>query len=261
MSAGSVSFDRAADIYDQTRSLPDAVWARVIGLLTAELEGHGLVLEVGVGTGRAALPVHEAGIPLVGADISLAMMAKIRAKAGGVAPFPLLAGDATRMPFAGASFGAVYLVHVLHLIPGWKDVLTEIARIVRRPGIVLIDPGSMSQRGMSATLTRRFAREASASLAELMPGLYRVTELDGEMAALGATRRLLPEVTVVRERTIRAYVGDMIDGIHAFTWALDETTRRRAGDRTLAWAEGRFGDLDAVRRMRWRIAWRAYDLA
>jgi ubiquinone/menaquinone biosynthesis C-methylase UbiE len=261
VSTDSVSFDRAADSYDKTRSLDPAVWSRVIQTLLSELAGRGRVLEAGVGTGRAALPVHEAGLPVVGIDISEAMMAKARQKSGGRAPLPLVAADAITMPFPDGSFGAAYLIHVLHLIPRWREALVEILRVVRRPGVVLIDPGSGSQRGMSAQLTRRFAREASSSLEKLMPGLYKVEALDAAMSELGATIRMLPEMTITRSRSVRAYVEEMASGSQAFTWQLEEPTRRAAGQRTLVWAAERFGSLDQVRRMRWRIAWRAYDLA
>lgn len=260
MSSGSVSFDRAADYYDKTRSLAPEVWSRVISMLLGEISGRGLVLEVGVGTGRVGLPVSAAGPPLVGIDISLAMMAKIREKSGGSSPFPLAAADATAMPFDDGAFHAAYLVHVLHLIPSWKAAVTEILRVVRRPGIILVDPGSMSQRGMPSLLSRRFAHEAGSTLEKLMPGLFESKRLDELMTAAGATLRMLPEMTISRERTIRDYVEDMATGSHAFTWSLDPKTRRKAGEQTLAWAQRRWGSVDAPRRMRWRIAWRAYDL-
>lgn len=260
MTSGSVSFDRAAGYYDKTRSIDPAVWKRVVEVLTNELRGRGLVLEAGVGTGRAALPVREADIPVVGIDISEAMMAKLREKTGGTPPFPLAAADAGTLPFPDQTFGAAYLIHVLHLIPGWRDVLGEIARVIRRPGVVLVDIGSISQRGMASRVTKRFAREAGSSLSELMPAWFRPEELDAEMARLGGTLRLLPEMSITRARPIRAGIEEMAAGIHAFTWALDDESRRRAGARTLAWAEQEFGSLDTVRRMRWRIAWRAYDL-
>lgn len=259
MTSGSISFDRAADYYDNTRSIAPETWAEVVARLCRELSGRGRVLEAGVGTGRAALPLASSGIPVIGLDISEAMMAKLRSK-DGRRTVPLVDADATRMPFPDASFGAAYLIHLLHLIGGWRDALAEIVRVVRRPGVVLVDPGYASQRGMSFRLTRRFAREAGATLDALLPGLTKVEELDAAMAGLGAQGRLLPEITISRARSIRAAIEDMASGSQAFTWSLDEQTRRAAGERTLAWAEKTFGSLDDVRRMRWRIAWRAYDL-
>jgi trans-aconitate methyltransferase len=51
--------------------------------LLAELAGDGPALELGIGTGRIALPLHERGITIQGIDASEAMIAKMRAKPGG----------------------------------------------------------------------------------------------------------------------------------------------------------------------------------
>lgn len=51
--------------------------------LLAELAGDGPVLELGIGTGRLALPLVERGIPVHGIDASEAMVAKLHAKSGG----------------------------------------------------------------------------------------------------------------------------------------------------------------------------------
>jgi len=70
--------------YDQSTAEigePGAV-DRVTGLL-AELAGGGRALELGVGTGRIALPLARRGVPVHGIDLSRAMVARLRAKPGG----------------------------------------------------------------------------------------------------------------------------------------------------------------------------------
>src|SRR5215472_11020203 len=49
----------------------------------ADLAGSGPVLELGIGTGRIALPLSQRGIPVHGIDLSEAMIAQLRAKPGG----------------------------------------------------------------------------------------------------------------------------------------------------------------------------------
>lgn len=51
--------------------------------LLAELAGSGPALELGIGTGRVALPLHERGVEVHGIDASDAMVAKLRDKPGG----------------------------------------------------------------------------------------------------------------------------------------------------------------------------------
>lgn len=133
----SVNFDRAAGYYDATRALPAAAMAELTGVLAAELAGRQPSLEIGVGTGRFALPLRAAGVAMAGTDISAAMLRRLAANAGGRSPLPLAQADATRLPFAAGTFGSVLAVHVLHLIPDWRVAVDEAARVLR-PGGALV---------------------------------------------------------------------------------------------------------------------------
>src|SRR5438876_844399 len=158
VTSGSVSFDRAAAFYDRTRSMSAEARAEVTRLLASRLADTGAALEIGVGTGRIALPLAEAGVEMAGADLSAAMLAELVAKAGGAAPFPIAVADATALPFADGVFGAALACHVLHLVPGWRTVLGELARVVRGGGMVLVDVGG--EEGPLAEVRDRFAAEA-----------------------------------------------------------------------------------------------------
>ena len=58
-----------------------AVVGPMVDVLT-ELAADGAVLELGVGTGRIALPLAERGVPVHGIELSEAMTARLRAKPG-----------------------------------------------------------------------------------------------------------------------------------------------------------------------------------
>ena len=138
MPTDSVAFDRAADYYDNTRGFPAGVEDE-IGQLVVQAGGltsASRVLEIGVGTGRIALPVAQHVRAYFGIDLAQPMMDKLNAKRQGE-PIYLTRGDATRLPFASSVFDGVIAVHVFHLIPGWRDVLTELIRVLR-PGAPLI---------------------------------------------------------------------------------------------------------------------------
>src|SRR5690348_13620274 len=51
--------------------------------LLAELARGGAALELGIGTGRIALPLADRGVQVHGIDLSEAMVARLRAKPGG----------------------------------------------------------------------------------------------------------------------------------------------------------------------------------
>ncbi|MDQ1603630.1 MAG: hypothetical protein QOE01_1475, partial [Actinomycetota bacterium] len=59
-----------------------AVVDPAVDLLT-ELAGAGPALELGIGTGRIALPLHRRGIEVRGIELSPAMAARLAAQPGG----------------------------------------------------------------------------------------------------------------------------------------------------------------------------------
>jgi len=76
--------ERVAAKYDEDVSelFDHDVLEPVIDFL-AELAGSGRALELGIGTGRIALPLAQRGVEVHGIDLSGSMVAKLRAKPGG----------------------------------------------------------------------------------------------------------------------------------------------------------------------------------
>lgn len=105
---GSVG-DRWADVYDElTRAwMGDRIAARTVDAL-AQLAPGRRILELGIGTGRIALPLAERGFDVHGVDASEAMVAKLRDKPGGDA-IPVSIGDFADVD-ADGSFGLVAVV-------------------------------------------------------------------------------------------------------------------------------------------------------
>ncbi|MBI3457973.1 MAG: class I SAM-dependent methyltransferase [Candidatus Rokubacteria bacterium] len=89
--------ERIADVYDQWPRVPKNVEATVEFLATRA--GPGPVLELGIGTGRVALPLAERGL-FHGIDASPAMVAKLRAKPGGDR-IPVVIGNFVDMGIEG----------------------------------------------------------------------------------------------------------------------------------------------------------------
>ncbi|HSC49048.1 MAG TPA: class I SAM-dependent methyltransferase [Gaiellaceae bacterium] len=76
--------------------------------LLAELAAGGRALELGIGTGRVALPLAGRGVEVHGIDLSRAMVAKLREKPGGER-IPVAIGDFATTRVEG-SFALAYLV-------------------------------------------------------------------------------------------------------------------------------------------------------
>jgi len=75
--------ERVAERYDESSAdmFDPAVVDPAVDFL-ADLAGSGAALELGIGTGRIALPLAQRGIPVHGIDLSEAMVAKLQAKPG-----------------------------------------------------------------------------------------------------------------------------------------------------------------------------------
>lgn len=258
MSGDSIVFDRAVEYYDRTRALPAEVQAQVTDLLVERLQGRGRVLELGVGTGRMALPLHERGIDLVGVDLSEAMMRRLVENVGGAMPFPLVCGDGLAIPLPDGAVGAAYLCHVLHLIPHWQDVVAELVRVVVPGGVVLIDLGG------TPTLVGRELSDAFyrfAGLENARPGCTDPDALDRVMVGHRAVPRLLPALRFSPGYTIDSLLERFQSNVFSSTWSLTDEARSDAVARTRAWAAERFGDLGVRRNESIAIQWRAYELA
>jgi SAM-dependent methyltransferase len=97
--------DRIADVYDDLyEGLFDTAGA--VEFLAGLARG-GRALELGIGTGRIALPLQRAGIEVSGVDSSQAMADKLRTKAGGDS-IPVAIGDFKDPPVSG-SFALVFI--------------------------------------------------------------------------------------------------------------------------------------------------------
>lgn len=96
--------DRIAGVYDELYSQLDE---KSIDIL-AELARGGPALELGIGTGRIALPLREKGVKVHGIDASEAMLEKLRAKPGGQ-KIPVTLGDFVKVAVDG-QFSLIYVV-------------------------------------------------------------------------------------------------------------------------------------------------------
>jgi len=101
--------EREAALYDEQEAgmFDPAVVTPIVDMLAA-LAGAGAALEMGIGTGRIALPLAARGVGVRGIDASAAMVARLRAKPGG-GVIDVVIGDfsATRVD---GEFALVYLI-------------------------------------------------------------------------------------------------------------------------------------------------------
>jgi SAM-dependent methyltransferase len=98
--------ERIAETYDMRPEVPTDT-DDTVAFLT-EVAGRGPVLELGIGTGRIALPLAGRGLQVTGIDASPAMVAKLRRKPGG-SRIPVTQGNFADVAVEGR-FSLVYVV-------------------------------------------------------------------------------------------------------------------------------------------------------
>lgn len=99
--------DSWAHIYDETTRYLDTDGA--VEFLFG-LAGNGRVLELGIGTGRIALPLAARGVKIEGIDASAAMVEKLRAKPGGQ-DISVTVGDMADVTIMGGPYRLAYLIY------------------------------------------------------------------------------------------------------------------------------------------------------
>ncbi|HEX2910483.1 MAG TPA: class I SAM-dependent methyltransferase [Chloroflexia bacterium] len=136
-----LAFDWAADFYDQTRGFPQTVPEKIRDAIVnyTRSGSNSRFLEMGVGTGRVALPFIRGCFDYTGVDLSQPMMAKLIEKlqadpAYASYRYRLLKADMMHLPLPDASFDVVLMVLVLHLVADWQQALREASRVVKKPG-------------------------------------------------------------------------------------------------------------------------------
>jgi SAM-dependent methyltransferase len=126
-------YDRVSEVYDETR---EPLTREAVDRLASILSRNGPrnLLEVGVGTGRIALPLQERGFEVAGADLSRGMLQKARAK--GLQN--LFMADANQLPFGEKTFDAVVLAHIIHLLDDPPATFGRLARIARKEIVAIV---------------------------------------------------------------------------------------------------------------------------
>ena len=192
------------------------------------------VLDVGTGTGRAAIALAIRGAVVTGVDASAEMLtvAERRAKDAKV-PVTFARGDAHALAFPALSFDAVICLRVLMHTPDWRTSLAELCRVARHR--VVFDYPALSSAAALQAAARHVAHALGARVeayrvfsdrdvrAVLEQAGFRIADthrqfvlpialhkrvnsasatgrIEGALSRAGVTRLLGSPVTVVAER-------------------------------------------------------------
>ena len=152
--------DRFADVYDDWYG--DLTDVEACTERIAALAGGGPVLELGVGSGRLALPLAERGVEVHGIDASDAMLAALRAKPGAPA-VRLTQGDMAELdlddppPFA-VVFAAFNTLFNLGTTDAQRRCMARVASLLAPDGLFVVEafvPAEPGAAGPAGSVTPR----------------------------------------------------------------------------------------------------------
>lgn len=151
------SYSRWAPVYDNTFGVVTNVGRRrTVAYINTR---KGSVLEVGVGTGLA-LKLYAPNMHVTGIDFSNEMLEKARDKARELdlkQVKSLRQMDARSLSFPDNHFDTVAAMHVLSVVPEPERVMSEIARVCKPGGKVVITNHFARTKGFLAALEKVFA--------------------------------------------------------------------------------------------------------
>ena len=230
-----ISFDDAANFFDETRGPPPPAMNQLVRTLVDELQGHRRILDAGVGTGRFAQPLQDHGLDVVGVDIAKRMLEKAAAKGAG----NLLRSDACFLPFRSRTFDAAICIHLLHLLSDWPAAVQEICRVTREAMLSI------------AHTTRNPVRHAYNRILEGYGfKSYRRGKGEWELSDLVKPQRTVPAVTF--ENRADDLLAHLRRRAYSSQWQIPETINEKAVEDVRQQFGGRVFPTE-LRVLVWRI--------
>jgi 2-polyprenyl-3-methyl-5-hydroxy-6-metoxy-1,4-benzoquinol methylase len=151
---------------ETARTFDDRRFGGPIGDLVAASQAHVLsefvgrvhgrtILDVGTGTGRAALLFARGGARVTGVDASPEMLAVARQRASAENLSALFqVGDAHQLRFHDRSFDVAVCLRVLMHAPDWRQCVAELCRVADQ--LVILDYPSARSAAAAQSFVRRF---------------------------------------------------------------------------------------------------------
>jgi SAM-dependent methyltransferase len=170
---GAASYgDAFADVYDDWYDELPGTDGCVETL--AALAGRRPLLELGVGTGRLALPLAAQGVPVVGLDASTAMLTRLRAKPG-AERVRLVCADMATPPFTGERFGVIVVAFNTFFNVGSRG---DQQRCLAAAGRLLAPDGALVVETVVFPDTDEEVKGVDASIVELDRVVLTASRLD-----------------------------------------------------------------------------------
>jgi ubiquinone/menaquinone biosynthesis C-methylase UbiE len=138
---------------------------------SAQLKGHESVLDIATGPGYIAEAFARAAREVIGVDLTAAMLAigEERTRQNGMSNISFRIGDAQSLPFERESFDVVVCRLALHHMQEPGRVVTEMSRVCRVGGTVLVEDIFASEHRERAEYQDRWEKLRDPSHVRVLP--------------------------------------------------------------------------------------------
>lgn len=246
-----ISFDRVSDVYDATRALPPEISEQatdtILNIVSPTSETK--FFEIGIGTGRIAVPIAKRGYSYTGIDISEKMLAELHRKLEGISHrLTAVKGDATALQFPDNSFDVGLTVHVFHLVSAWKQALAEIRRVLKPGSPYLYTHGTMDSNSANPNhnlILRQRWEDIIASYGYPLPR-YGATEEEvlAELRAQDASLEIVIAAQWKSELTVSQSLENYQNRVYRPSWHLPDDIFVKAFNDLREWALEHYGSLN-----------------
>jgi demethylmenaquinone methyltransferase/2-methoxy-6-polyprenyl-1,4-benzoquinol methylase len=161
-------FDSVADSYDRTNDLlsfgQDRLWRKKVLEAVNPVSGQ-IVLDLAAGTGSSSIVFAKPGVKVIASDFSEGMLAVGRTRHP---ELEFVYADATKLPFGDSSVDAVTISFGLRNVVDPKKALTEMFRVLKPGGVVVICEFSHVRTPVVGSLYRWYLANILPSLSKLL---------------------------------------------------------------------------------------------
>ena len=254
-----VDFSRNAPIYDRRHGafVPERLVSELVKV--TGLPRGSRILDVGAGTGRAAIPFARTGYSVVAVDPAPAMLGSLRQKSGD-AQVAAVVADGTQLPFAAHSFDAAVIARLLYLVPDWQRMILETLRVVK-PGSAVFHEWGNGNAGDDWVQVREQARalfETAGVRDPFHPGARTEAEVDVFLAQHGVRPVAQVPYESAGPVTMREFLSRIESGECSYTRKVPPALHAGCVTALLEWTQARF---DIYRPIASGTAWKIFRLS
>jgi len=239
------NFDHTASHFAHTRGLPPQVADQVAEVVVEILGVRNHVLDVGIGPGRIAGPLIMRGVHLTGIDISYPMIRRmITSLSPNLSRPALVQGNALDLPFARGVFDAAITIHVLTILAGWREALSEIRRTLKPEGILFTGYEWRPPASPGRVLLAKWREMIQNEGMEIdRAGGQDIEEIKDALESMGARLEKREVGNWTTERTLAQHLEAIVHRTWSRTSDVPEDFFTSQLRKLTSWATKEFGEL------------------